>query len=88
VGQRAEVFIETAHHDNALLMPSAYLTRLEQETGVFVDVEGTADWHALTLGMRGRDRVEVIEGLTADDVVLRPIDPRATLTPGRRVSAP
>ena len=88
VGQRAEVFIETARNDNALLMPSAYLTRLEQETGVFVDVEGTADWRALTLGMRGRERVEVIEGLTAGDVVLRPLDPRTTLTPGRRVSAP
>ena len=88
VGQRAEVFIETARNDNALLLPAAYLMRLEQETGVFVEVEGTADWRALTLGMRGRDRVEVIEGLTAGDVVLRPLNPRATLTPGRRVSAP
>ena len=88
VGQRAEVFIETDRNDNALLLTAHYLARREQETGVFVDVDGTADWRSITIGIRGRERVEVVDGLAADDVVVRPVDPRSPLTVGRRVVTP
>jgi HlyD family secretion protein len=88
VGQRAEVFIETDRNDNALLLPTQYLARREQETGVFVDIDGTANWRSITIGIRGRARVEVVDGLTSDDVVVRPMDPPATLTAGRRVVTP
>jgi HlyD family secretion protein len=56
--------------------------------GVFVDVEGTASWRPLTVGIRGRETVEVVDGLAADEVIVRPLDPRTPLTAGRRVVTP
>jgi HlyD family secretion protein len=88
VGQRAEIFIETNRKDDALLLPVPYISRREQATGVFVDVEGTASWRPLTVGIRGRETVEVVDGLAADEVVVRPLDPRTPLTAGRRVVTP
>jgi HlyD family secretion protein len=88
VGQRAEVFIETDRRDGALLLPALYITHREQATGVFVDVEGTASWQPLTIGIRGRETVEVVEGLAADEVIVRPLDPHTPLTAGRRVVTP
>lgn len=88
VGQRAEVFIETDRNDNALLLPASYMAHRERESGVFVDANGTADWRSISIGMRGRETVEVVEGLAVDDVVIRPLDPRAPLTAGRRVGTP
>ncbi len=88
VGQRAEVFIETDHQDNALLVPATYIVHREQATGVFVDVDETVSWRSITLGVRGREMVEVVKGLVAGDVIVRPIDPQTTLTAGRRVVTP
>jgi HlyD family secretion protein len=88
VGQRAEVFIETDRNDNALLLPASYIARREQESGVFVEVNGTADWRSISIGVRGREMVEVSDGLAADDVIVRPTEPRVMLTAGRRVSTP
>lgn len=88
VGQRAEVFIETDRKEHALLVPATSIVSRAQATGVFVDVHGTAAWRPITLGVHGQERVEVIEGLAVNDVIVLPIDPRTALTAGRPVVTP
>lgn len=88
VGQRAEVFIETQRQDNALMIPSSALHRRENEEGVFVIENGTAHWKAVKLGVRGRESVEVLEGLSESDVVLLVPTGQTVLTEGRRVRTP
>jgi HlyD family secretion protein len=87
VGQRADVYIETAQKSGVLLLPISFLGRVGGELGTFVDVDGRAKWRKVKLGLRGRQAVEVVEGLQPGDVVVAPIDPNAaTLTDGRRVA--
>jgi HlyD family secretion protein len=89
VGQRAEVYIETARKSQATLLPSPFLVRRRGKTGVFAAVQGRAEWRMLRLGLQGREMVEVVEGLTPGDIVITPADPRAgPLTDGRGVRLP
>ena len=64
------------------------LHRRENEEGVFVIENGTAHWKAVTLGVRGRESVEVLEGLSESDVVLLVPTGQTVLTEGRRVRTP
>ena len=88
VGQRAEVFIETDRKDNVLLVPANYIVHREPATGVFVDVDGSAYWRSITIGIRGREMVEVVDGLAAGDIMVLAIDPHTTLRAGRQVVTP
>jgi HlyD family secretion protein len=89
VGQRAEVYIETARKSQATLLPSRFLVKRDGEPGVFVAVQGRAEWRTLQLGVEGRESVEVIEGLTPGEIVVTPGDPKAaSLTDGRGVRLP
>jgi HlyD family secretion protein len=89
VGQRAEVFIETACKSQATLLPSRFLVKRDGKPGVFVAVQGRAEWRTLQLGVEGREAVEVIEGLTPGEIVVTPADPKAaSLTDGRGVRLP
>jgi RND family efflux transporter MFP subunit len=88
VGQRAEVFIETHRQDNALTIPSSALHRRKNEEGVFVIENGTARWKVVTLGVRGRESAEVLEGVSESDVVLLVSAGQTALTDGRRVRIP
>ncbi len=84
VGQRAEVYIESARKESALLLPNEFLEMRAGRQGTLVEVDGRAQWRALTLGLRGSEVVEVLDGLTADDVVIKPVT-AASLRDGRRV---
>ncbi|MEZ6049078.1 MAG: efflux RND transporter periplasmic adaptor subunit, partial [Planctomycetaceae bacterium] len=88
VGQRADVFIETDRQDDVLTIPLTTLNRREKQEGVFVAEEGTARWQAVTLGVRGREFVEVREGLSESEIVLLVPTGRSMLTDGRRVRTP
>jgi multidrug efflux pump subunit AcrA (membrane-fusion protein) len=89
VGQRAEVYIETIGKSNATLIPSHLLVKRGGETGVFIAVQGHAEWRAVTLGLQGRETVEIIDGLAPGEIVVAPADPKAgQLTDGRRVILP
>ena len=88
VGQRAEVFIETHRQDNALTIPSSALHRRKNEDGVFVIDNGTARWKVVTLGVRGRESAEVLQGVSESDVVLLVSVGQTALTDGRRVRIP
>ena len=88
VGQRAEVFIETGRRAQALVVPQRFLQRREgQPAGLFVVAQGRAVWREVTLGLHGRDAVEITRGLSAGDKVVAPADPRQPpLKPGQRVA--
>jgi hypothetical protein len=80
------VFIETRHQPNVLAIPPAFLVWQGSQPGVLVDERGTARWRSVALGLRGRERVEIVQGLNAGERVLRSRDSK---TPrgieGRRV---
>lgn len=71
VGQRAEVYIESARKDSVVLLPTDFILMQEGQQGVFVDVDGKAKWQPITIGLRNAEIVEVIEGLHAGDIVIK-----------------
>lgn len=88
VGQRAEVYIETAHKTGVPLLPADLIVRREGKTGVFICTGERARWRELTLGLRGRDVLEVLSGLKPEDTVVAVPDGKATDIEGRRISMP
>lgn len=89
IGQRAEVFIETARQAEAVLLPPAFLAWKAGRAGVFVNAGGKAQWREVTPGLRGRDHVAIAQGLSAGDRVVRAPDGQKTaLTEGQRIKLP
>jgi HlyD family secretion protein len=89
VGQRAEVFIETARKPEAWVIPQRFLRWREGQAGVFVNNHGKAKWRAVTLGLRGRETVEIAQGLAAGESVVAPYDVKQPpLTDGQRIGKP
>jgi len=72
VGQRAEVYVETARKENVSVVPQRVVVWLQQQSGVFVIDNGRAYWRKIALGIQGKDKVEVTEGLQPGQVVLIP----------------
>lgn len=88
IGQRAEVFIETGRKQDALTLPQRFLQWREGKPGVLVAERGRAVWRDVTLGLSGRDTVEVTDGLSAGERVAVSADPnQAPLKSGQRVKA-
>jgi HlyD family secretion protein len=87
VGQRAEVFIETGRKSGALVIPQGFVQWRKGKPGVFVNEHGKAKWRAVTLGLRGRETVEIAQGVSAGEQVVRPGEPKQELSDGQRVSA-
>ncbi len=88
IGQRAEVFIETARVDDCLWMPSSFLIKQGVEMGVYINDSGNAGWRSLTLGIVGRDTTEVRSGLELGQQIIKPLQPTVKLTEGRKVLIP
>ncbi len=88
VGQRAEVYIETARKQAAAVIPPEYLVWHDRQPFVFVEARGRAEQRAVTLGLRSRDAVEILEGITAGETVLAPERAEIKLTDGQRVHKP
>ena len=88
IGQRAEVFIELGRRADALTVPPRFLQWRERQSGVFVAEGGKATWRDVTLGLRGRESVEVSQGLSAGETVVMPANPKQRpLRPGQRILA-
>jgi RND family efflux transporter MFP subunit len=89
IGQRAEVFIETARQADAVLLPAGFLIWKDGRVGVFVHAGGKARWREVTPGMRGRDLLSITSGLKAGDQVLKlPVGVKKPLSNGQRVKLP
>jgi HlyD family secretion protein len=86
IGQRAEVFIETGRKSGVVVIPQPYVLWREGKPGVFVNDHGKARWRDVTLGLRGRETVEVAQGLSAGDSVCKPREQKQQLTNGQRVA--
>jgi len=88
VGQRAEVYIRVDRRDDATVLPAGLVLVRDGQTGVMVDEGGRAGWREITVGLRGREVIEVTQGLSAGDVVVSPADVRdGQLSEGRRITA-
>lgn len=88
LGQRAEVFIETGRRSDVPAIPQRFLQWRDRKPGVFVAEGGKATWRNVVLGSRGREWIEVAQGVTAGDKVVIPTGgPRAELRSGQRVKA-
>ena len=88
IGQRAEVYIETGRIANALMMPAKFLLWREGRPGVLVNDHGRARWRDVKPGLRGRETVEILAGLTAgEQVVTLAAGENALTLEGRRVRA-
>jgi HlyD family secretion protein len=86
IGQRAEVFIETSHKAGVTVLPSQFVQWREGEPGVFVNRKGRARWQGVSLGMRGSQVVEAVNGLAAGDQVVRNAEgKRQPLVEGGRI---
>jgi len=88
VGQRAEVYIETARKAGITVLPAKFVLWREEKPGVFVRQGSHAAWRGLTIGLDGREVVEVKSGLEPGDDVLVPTDGKNTAIDGRRISSP
>ncbi len=87
IGQRAEVYIVVDQHDDARALPARLVLIRDGQTGVMFDDGGRARWRKITLGLRGREFVEILEGLSVGDRVLNPTGPRGNrLREGRRIT--
>lgn len=89
IGQRAEVFIETARQADVVLLPPAFLVWKSGRAGVFVNAHGRAQWRDVTPGLRGNDLVSITQGLNPGEQVVRAPDDRKTvLAAGQRIELP
>ncbi len=88
VGQRAEVYIETARKSGATLLPAQYLRRREDQVGVYVREAQRAAWRELQLGLRGQDTVEIMKGLEPGEAAVLPAAGNDLDISGRRISTP
>jgi HlyD family secretion protein len=87
IGQRAEVFIETGHKSGVLVVPQRFIQWREGKPCVFIADGGKAFWREVTLGLRGRDTVEVTQGLVGGERVIVPVDAKQSpLKPGQRIA--
>jgi HlyD family secretion protein len=78
VGQRAEVFIETGRRASALAVPQRFVQWRSGQPGMFVNDHGRARWREVTLGLRGRETIEIAKGAAAGD---RVVTPRTAMQP-------
>lgn len=86
VGQRAEVHIATGSKTGALLIPKSFLAWRGGKPGVFVAAGGKARWQAVTVGLTGAEKVEVLDGLSEGERVIRLVKgARGTLEDGQRI---
>ncbi len=89
VGQRAEIYVQTARKEQVLLVPQRAISWQNGRPGLFVNNAGHARWRSIVVGMRGAENVEVTDGLKQGEVVIWLRDPKAgILTEGRAVSPP
>ncbi len=88
VGQRADVYIETERKPDVTVLPPAFVVWRDNEPGVFINANGSAEWRPLVLGLRRHDMVEVVRGVEPVELIVMPSYEQATLQAGRRIHAP
>lgn len=89
VGQRAEVFVETGRKSGVVLVPQSFVLWRDGKAGAFVNDHGKARWRDLTPGLRGLKDLEVTQGLSAGEQIVKPPQgQKQPLASGERISTP
>lgn len=70
IGQRAEVYIETDRHLDALAIPPGLIAWRNGQPGVHILAKGRAQWQPIKTGLRERHLIEVVEGLREHEQIL------------------
>lgn len=83
LGERATVEVRARERLAARAIPLSHVVNNGGNRGVWVARDGRAHWTALKLGVNDGRQVEVLDGLAADEPVLRP----SGMRPGLRVRA-
>ena len=87
IGQRAEVFIETGRKSGVVMIPQPYVLWRQGKPGVLVNDHGKARWRAVTPGIRGLKDLEVMQGLSAGEQIVKPAaGQKQPLAEGQRIS--
>ncbi len=87
VGQRAEVYVRVDRREQVAVLPAGLVLRRGGQAGVMVDEGGRARWRDIVVGLRGRESVEVLSGLSPGDVVVIPATASdGTIRDGRRIT--
>jgi HlyD family secretion protein len=87
LGQRADVYIETARKQDALRIPLTALVVQGGQPGVLAVVDGRARWRPVRLGLRDRKFVEVVSGVSErDQVIASPLAGKKPISGGERVT--
>jgi HlyD family secretion protein len=84
IGQRAEVYIETARKNNVINVPLQAIVWKKNTSGVYLAKDGRAQWRDVSLGLRGIDRIEILKGISVNDTIITGPDP-SQLMDGLRV---
>lgn len=72
VGQRADVFVEVDRKPAVPLLPAKFVFWRGSVAGVYCQVGNRARWREVTLGLRGSETVEVLEGVAVGEIVVMP----------------
>jgi len=88
VGQRAEVYIQTDRKPAALVLPGRFVVWRDGQPGVYLRTVDRAEWRPITIGLQSGERVEVVSGLSADDVVLLGARDAKVALDRRRIAVP
>jgi len=88
VGQRAEVYIETARKNNVAIVPAAFILWRNGKPGVYVREDRRAAWRDVRLGLGGGESVEAASGLEPGEAVLLPPEGKNVSLDGRRIATP
>jgi len=87
VGQRAEVFLEVGRTSGVLIIPQQFVVWREGQVGVFVNEHGHARWRKITPGIRGLKEIEVRQGVSAGEQIVKPAaGQKQPLTEGQRIT--
>jgi RND family efflux transporter MFP subunit len=85
-GQRVDAWIELARQIDVILLPFRTVIQIDGREGVFVVDGSRATFRILKFGMRGRDQVEIMSGLSLGDIVLDPsVGKNKLLKDGERI---
>ena len=85
VGQRAEAYIQITQQEDVPLLPARLIVKRNDASGVFVNVDGVAQWRPISVGVRSRDLVEMVGGVSVGDEVVAPIATGTLLSTGRAI---
>jgi HlyD family secretion protein len=87
LGQRADVYIETARKQDALRVPLAALVVQGGRPGILAAVDRRARWRPVQLGLRDRKFVEIVSGVSERDLVIAsPLAGKKPISDGDRVT--